>query len=223
MKGEQLENILLILGSPRGRASFSSQIGRRIVDDLKARYPAAKVVVRNLGKEALPHVSDSFVSGRMLSAEQRSPAEAKAMEQSDILVGELMAADVLVLATPMHNFGVSAAVKTWIDQIVRPGVTFSYSEGRPVGLVTGKKAVLALASGGAYSAGPMKGLDFQEPYLRAVLGFIGITDIETVRVEGVGLGEATVRHAVASAQARADDIVRAIASDPSTPTMAEAA
>ncbi len=218
-----MNNILLILGSPRGSASFSSQIGRRIVDDLKARYPAAKVVVRNLGKEPLPQVSESFVSGRMLGAEQRSPAESQALAQSDILVGELMAADILVLATPMHNFGVSAAVKTWIDQIVRPGVTFSYSEGRPVGLVTGKKVVLALASGGAYSEGPMKAFDFQEPYLRTVLGFIGMTDIETVRIEGVGLGESAVRNAVTSAKARADDIVRAITSDASKQAMAEAA
>jgi FMN-dependent NADH-azoreductase len=218
-----LNNILLILGSPRAKSSFSSQIGRRIVDDLKSRYPAAKVVVRNLGKEPLPHVGESFANGRALAAERRGPAENHALEQSDIMVGELMGADIIVIATLMHNFGVSAAVKTWIDHIVRPGVTFSYSETGPVGLAKGKKVILALASGGRYSDGPMKAVDFQEPYLRAVLGFIGMTDIEVVRIEGVGLGEASERHAVASAQAKADDIVREIASKTSIATVAEAA
>jgi FMN-dependent NADH-azoreductase len=100
-----MKNILLILGSPRDRASYSHQIGRRIVDDLKSRYPSAKVVVRNLAKEALPDVGEGFVTGRVFSEDKRSAAETAALALSDVLVAELMAADVLVLATPMHNFG----------------------------------------------------------------------------------------------------------------------
>jgi FMN-dependent NADH-azoreductase len=218
-----MKNILLVLGSPRGSASYSHQIGRRIVDDLKSRYPAAKVVVRNLGKEPLPDVSDAFVSGRMLAADQRNARETQAIAVSDVLVGELMAADVVVLATPMHNFGVSAAVKTWIDHIVRPGVTFSYSASGPMGLAKGKKLILALASGGIYADGPMKAYDFQEPYLRAVLGFLGMTDVEVVRIEGVALGEDAERNAVKSAKARADDIVRALVSGASVQALAAAA
>jgi FMN-dependent NADH-azoreductase len=218
-----MKSILLILGSPRGQASYSQQIGRRIVDDLKARYPSAKVVVRNLAKEPLPVVSDAFVSGRLLSQDKRTAAEAQALALSDVLVGELMAADVLVLATPMHNFGISAAVKVWIDQIVRPGVTFSYSDKGPIGLVKDKKVVLVLARGGVYSDGPMKQYDFQEPYLRSLLGFIGMTDIDVVRIEGVALGDEAVRNAVTSAKARADEIVRVIAAGASVPALAEAA
>jgi FMN-dependent NADH-azoreductase len=218
-----MKNILLVLGSPRGSASYSNQIGRRIVDDLKARYPAAAVTVRNLGKEALPHVGEPFVNGRMLAQESRDPRETQAIAFSDVLVGELMAADVVVLASPMHNFGVPAAVKGWIDQIVRPGVTFTYSEAGPAGLVKDKKVVLVLASGGAYGEGPMKAFDFQEPYLRTVLGFIGMTDIEVVRVEGVSLGEDAVRNAVTSAKARADDVVRNLIDSASVQALAEAA
>jgi FMN-dependent NADH-azoreductase len=218
-----MKSILLVLGSPRGRASYSSQIARRIVDDLKARHPAAKVVVRNLGKEPPPVVSEAFVDGRALTADKRSALESQALEASDVLVGELMAADVIVLATPMHNFGVSAAVKTWIDRIVLPRVTFSYSEKGPMGLVKGKKVILVLASGGIYAEGPMKQYDFQEPYLRSVLGFIGMTDIEVVRVEGVGLGEDAVRNAVTSAQGRADQVVQRISSGASAQSMAEPA
>ncbi len=217
-----MKNILLILGSPRGRA-YSQQIGRRIVDDLKSRYPSAKVVVRNLTKEPLPEVSDAFVTGRLLAQDNRTAAEAHALALSDLLVGELMAADVLVLATPTHNFGISTSVKAWIDQIVRPGVTFSYSDKGPMGLVPGKKLILVLARGGVYSEGPMKPYDFQEPYLRAVLGFIGMTDVEVIRIEGVAMGDDAVRNAVTAAKAQADDAVRAIASDASVPALAEAA
>lgn len=218
-----MKNILLILGSPRDRASYSHQIGRRIVDDLKSRYPSAKVVVRNLAKQALPDVGEGFVTGRVLAQDKRSAAEANALALSDVMVAELMAADVLVLATPMHNFGVSASVKAWIDHIVRPGVTFSYSDKGPLGLVQGKKVILVLARGGIYAEGPMKQYDFQEPYLRTVLGFIGMTDVEVIRIEGVALGDDAVRNAVTSAKAQVDEVVRVIASETSTPALAEAA
>ena len=215
-----MKNILLILGSPRDRASYSHQIGRRVVDDLKSRYPSAKVVVRNLVEEALPDVDEGFVTGRVLAPDKRSAAETEALALSDVLVAELMAADVIVLATPMHNFGISAAVKKWIDQIVRPGVTFSYSDKGALGLVQGKKTVLVIARGGVYSEGPMKPYDFQEPYLRSVLGFIGMTDVEVIRIEGVAMGDDAVRNAVTSAKAQADDVVRAIASDASITALA---
>jgi FMN-dependent NADH-azoreductase len=218
-----MNNILLVLGSPRGRASYSQQIARRIVDDLKSRHPAATVVVRNLAKEPLPQVSDAFATGRVIAPDKRSDSEAQAIALSDALVGELMAADVVVLATPMHNFGVSAAMKTWIDQIVRPGITFSYSEKGPEGLVRNKKVILVLARGGIYSEGPMKAYDFQEPYLRAALGFIGMTDIEVVRIEGVALSEDAVRTAVTSAKQTADELVRILTSESSTKALAEAA
>jgi FMN-dependent NADH-azoreductase len=218
-----MKNILLILGSPRDRASYSHQIGRRIVDDLKSRYPSAKVVVRNLAKEALPDVGEGFVTGRVLAPDKRSTAETEALALSDVMVAELMATDVLVLATPMHNFGISASVKKWIDQIVRPGVTFSYSDKGPLGLVQGKKVILVLARGGVYSEGPMKPYDFQEPYLRTVLGFIGMTDVEVIRIEGVAMGDDAVRSAVTSAKAQADAVVRVIASGASVPVLAEAA
>ena len=218
-----MNNILLVLGSPLGRTSYSHQIARRIVDDLKSRHPAATVVVRNLAKEPLPQVSEDFATGRMLAPDKRSASEAEAIALSDVLVGELMAADVVVLATPMHNFGVSAAMKTWIDQIVRPGITFSYSDKGSAGLVRNKKVILVLARGGVYSEGSMKAYDFQEPYLRAALGFIGMTDIEVVRIEGVALGEDAVRTAVTSAKQTADELVRILTSESSTKALAEAA
>jgi FMN-dependent NADH-azoreductase len=153
---------------------------------------------------------------RYRTSTRRSPPDARCRlrsggtQISDALVDELFAAEVIVIAAPMHNFGVPSSLKAWIDHIVRPGRTFTYSEKGPQGLMTGKKAVLVLARGGVYSEGPMQAFDFQEPYLRAALGFIGITDVEVIRVEGVAFGEEAVSQALRSADARATAIVRRI-------------
>ena len=143
--------------------------------------------------------------------EKRSPAEAKALALSDALVDELAAADVVVLAVPMYNFGLPSSLKAWIDHIVRPGRTFSYGEKGPEGLLKGKKAVVVVARGGVYSEGPAQQLDFQESYLRAVLGFIGITNVHVVRVEGVAMGEEALKNAMASAKAQSEEVVREFA------------
>src|SRR5438874_1887594 len=123
-----MKNILFVLSSPRGWKSYSHQFAGHIVDDLKARHPGAKVVVRDVAKEPLPHVGEAFGTGRVLPLEKRSPAEAKALALSDALVDELAAADVVVLAVPMYNFGLPSSLKAWIDHIVRPGRTFAYGE-----------------------------------------------------------------------------------------------
>jgi FMN-dependent NADH-azoreductase len=203
-------NILFVTSSPRGGESYSHRVARRVVDDLIARNPGARVVVRDVASQPLPHIDAAFGTGRVVPAEKRSDTDWQALELSDTLVDELLAADVIVIAAPMHNFGLPSSLKAWIDHIVRPGRTFSYSEKGPQGLATGKKAVFVLARGGVYSEGPMQGFDFQEPYLRAVLGFIGITDVEVVRVEGVAFGEEAAGQALRSAEVRADAIVRRI-------------
>jgi FMN-dependent NADH-azoreductase len=203
-------NILFVPSSPRGGESYSHRVARRIVDDLVARNPGARVVVRDVARQPLPHIGAAFASGRMVPAEKRSDADWQALALSDALVDELFAADVIVVAAPMLNFGVPSSLKAWIDHIVRPGRAFTYSDKGPQGLVTGKKAVFVFARGGVYSEGPMQALDFQEPYLRAVLGFIGITDVEVVRVEGVAFGEDAVNQALRSAEVRANAIVRRI-------------
>jgi FMN-dependent NADH-azoreductase len=203
-------NILFVPSSPRGGESYSHRVARRIVDDLIARNPGARVVVRDVARQPLPHIGSAFASGRTVPAEKRSDADWQALALSDALVDELFAADVIVIAAPMHNFGVPSSLKAWIDHIVRPGRAFTYSDKGPQGLVTGKKAVFVFARGGVYSEGPMQAFDFQEPYLRAVLGFIGITDVEVVRVEGVAFGEEAVSQALRSAEAQADAIVRRI-------------
>lgn len=206
-----MNNVLFVTSSPRGQNSYSQQLARRVVDDLKIANPAASIVVRNVARDPLPHVGDAFVSGMALSAEQRSPAEARAIAVSDALIDEMIAADVLVLAVPMYNFGLPSALKAWIDHVVRAGRTFSYGAQGPLGLLKNKKAVVVVSRGGIYSEGPMQAFDFQENYLKSVLGFIGISEVEVVRVEGVAMGEQAVRKAMLAARTRSDNVVRELA------------
>ncbi|HEV2977396.1 MAG TPA: NAD(P)H-dependent oxidoreductase [Casimicrobiaceae bacterium] len=205
-----MSHVLFVTSSPRGWQSYSHRTARGIVDDLKIQDPGVQVVVRDLARQPLPHTSEDYASSRALPADKRDQAAARALALSDAMVDELVAADVVVIAAPMHNFGIPSALKAWIDHIVRPGRTFSYSAQGPRGLLEGKKLVLVLARGGVYASGPMQVFDFQEPYLRTVLGFIGMTDIEVVRLEGLALGDEAVRAALASAAAQAGDLVRRI-------------
>jgi FMN-dependent NADH-azoreductase len=143
-------NSLLIQSSPRGLESFSQKVALSIVSDLEQRYPGAEVVVRDLAQNPPPHVGNAFVAGLSTGPEQRTPEQTKALALSDLLIDELMASTLIVLAVPMHNFGGPSTLKAWIDDVARAGSTFSYSEKGPVGLLRGKRAILVLASGGLY-------------------------------------------------------------------------
>src|SRR5882762_3324476 len=207
----QMKNILLIQSSPRGLESYSQKVARFIVDDLEERYPGANVVVRDLAQNPPPHVGQAFVGGNSAGPEQRTPEQTKALALSDVLIDELLTAEVIVFAVPMHNFGPPSTLKAWIDHVVRIGRTVSYSQKGPEGMLKGKRAILVLARGGVYSDGPAKTFDFQEPYLRAILGFIGLTDIEVVRVEGVAMSAIGPEKAVASAMARSTEVLTSVA------------
>ena len=205
-----MKNILYIQSSPRGSESYSQKVAQSIVDELAGSYPDANVAVRNLAQNPPPHVGEAFVGGLWLGPEQRTPKQAAALAVSDVLIDELLAADVIVLAVPMHNFGPPSTLKAWIDHVVRVGRTVSYSQKGPEGMLKGKRAILVLASGGVYSDGPARPLDFQEPYLRAILGFIGLTDVDVVRVEGVARSTIGPEKAVASATARSKEILTTV-------------
>ena len=203
-----MKRILWVSSNLHGVTWHSQSIAQRVVDELKSRIPDAEVVVRDVANQPLPHAGAGFVTGRRLPYGEHNADQAEAIAASDVLVAELQAADVVVVTAPMHNFGVPSALKAWIDQIVRPGVAFTYSATGPVGLLRGKKVIFVLASGGIYSEGPMRAFDFQEPYLRAVFSFIGMDDIRVVRIEGVALGDVALARGVAKAHAQVDQVVR---------------
>lgn len=192
-------NILLILSSPRGEASHSTKVARALVERLKAASPDATVTVRDLAAEPLPHIGEQFVAGLFTPAESRSVTQQAEVERSDRLVDELLAADTVVIASAMINFAPASTLKAWLDHVARAGRTFSYTEAGPKGLIEGKKVYIVESRGGVYSEGPAKAIDFQEPYLRHMLGFMGITDVEAVYVEGVMLGPDAGEKAVSAA------------------------
>lgn len=194
-----MSKILLVTSSPRGVASHSSRIGRSLADRLASGDSRSSLVVRDLSKEPLQHIGEDFVTALGTPPEQRTPAQSAAMALSDRLIAELFDADVIVIASAMINFGVSSTLKTYIDHLLRASVTFRYTAHGPEGLVKGKKAFIVQASGGVYSEGPAKAANFQDTYLKHVLGFIGITDVDVIRIEGVASGAEATEKALSAA------------------------
>ena len=206
-----MKNILLIESSPRGGDSYSHQAARSIVNELQTRNPGSGIVVRDLGQNPPPHVGMAFIGGMYAAPEQRTPDQARSLALSDALIDELFAADTIVIASPMHNLGVPSTLKAWIDHISRAGRTFSYGANGPQGLLKDKHAIVVLASGGVYSEGHMKALDFAEPYLRTALGFLGITDVDVVRVAGVAISAIGPEKALATANSQSKQLVASLA------------
>jgi FMN-dependent NADH-azoreductase len=201
----QMTNTLLLLSSPRGAASLSTRIATVLADRFAAS-PGSKIQVHDLAAEALPHIDPDYAEGRMLPPGQRSAGQAQAVARAEALLDELNAADVVVIASSMINFGPSSILKAWLDHIVWPGRTVAYSETGPKGLLTGKKVYLVIASGGIYSVGPAAPHDFQTPYLKYVLGVIGLTDLEVIRVEGHAYGPEAAEKAISEALSTVADV-----------------
>lgn len=182
-----MKRILIIESSPRGAESASRQLKEKLKKRVRALYPEAKFVEHDLSKDPLPHLD--YPTVKAIFTKDRAEAESLkgALRLSDQHTEEVLSSDLLVIATPMWNFGLPSSLKAWIDHIVRPGKTFRYTSSGAEGLALGKKAVLVLASGGVFTDGPWKPWDTVEPYLRLILGFIGITDVQTVRAEGMNI------------------------------------
>ncbi|ONN65524.1 FMN-dependent NADH-azoreductase [Herbaspirillum sp. VT-16-41] len=197
-----MSTLLHIDSSARTGGSISRQLTASFAQQWQAKNPGGQVVHRDLAANTLPHLSESMMGAYFTPADARSAEQADVIKQSDALVDELLAADTIVIGVPMYNFAPPSTLKAWIDHVFRAGRTFKYTETGPVGLVTGKKAVIILSRGGKYSEGPMEALDFQGKYLKSALGFIGITDVELVIAEGVSMGEEAAKQAVAGAEAK---------------------
>jgi FMN-dependent NADH-azoreductase len=193
-----MSNILLITSSPRS-ASYSTKVAQSLAEQLASLELGASITVRDLAREPLPHIDDSFATARGVPPENLTPVQKQTLALSDKLIKELFAADTIIIAAAMFNFGIPSNLKAYIDHVVRPRVTFSYSEKGPEGLVKGKKVYLVVARGGMYTEGPMKQFNFQDTYLRTVLGFIGLNDIELITVEGVAFGPEAADRAVSNA------------------------
>jgi FMN-dependent NADH-azoreductase len=187
-----MPTLLSIEVSPRGEHSTSRKLASVFTEGWRASHPGGSVITRDLMKTNLPFVDLPWIGGAFTPPEQHSPESKAAIKISDELVAELKAANQIVLATPMYNFSIPAVLKAYIDHIVRVGVTVQDN----VGLLTGKKATIIMATGGDFSPGsPVEGYNLASGYLRQVLGFIGIKDIEIIlapRAKAGNMGETAV-------------------------------
>lgn len=189
--------ILQINASARAESGNSTRLANAITAHLKSRHPAAEVEVRDLAKNPLPFLDEAGVTALFTPADQRTPEQVARIALDEAMIARVQAADVLVLGVPMYNFGVSVQLKSFIDSIARAGITFRYTEAGPEGLIKGKRVYVACARGGVYRDTPA---DSQTPYLRQVLGFLGMTDVEFIYAEGMNLGAESAEKAFAAAE-----------------------
>ena len=190
-------NILLIKSSLFGDAGQSSRLAKEFVAGLMEANPGATLVVRDLVVEPVPHLDPARLAAFGAKANP-SPEQRTVLAQSDALIDELRRADVLVLGLPMYNFGVPSQLKAWYDHIARAGLTFRYTEtGESQGLLIGKQAYIFAARGGEHAAA---GNDWQAQFVRVILGFIGISDVQFVYAEGLAINEDRRQNSLAAAR-----------------------
>jgi FMN-dependent NADH-azoreductase len=204
-----MKNLLYVTASLSGPDSKSGLIGREFLAGWQAAHGAAHVVHRDVGAGTVPHLTGAHLKAWATAPEQRSDREQALTRESEPLLAEVEAADVIVIAAPMYNFAIPSTLKAWIDHITRAGRTFRYTaEGKPEGLLKNKKVYVIAARGGIYTGdSPFKSLDFQEPYLRTILGFIGLTDVTFVHVEGQLMGPETAEAGLVRARDTLNGVV----------------
>jgi FMN-dependent NADH-azoreductase len=198
-----MTNILYLKTSPRGDASYSSRVGTHALDELRKAHPGASVIERDLAGEQPGHIDASYLAALGTPEDKREEADRARIAHADTLIDELLAADTVVISVAMINFAIPSTLKAWIDQVARAGRTFRYVDGKPEGLATGKRVILVQAHGGQYCNTPAQSIDFVTPYLLHMLGFMGMTDVEVIHVEGTIFGEETAEKAVVAGIERA--------------------
>lgn len=192
-------NILQLNTSARTSGARSTQLADAITQRLLARHPDATLTVRDFALTPHPVLDEFALAALQTPPARRTAAQAARVALDDILIAELKFADVLVLGVPMYNFHIPVQLKSWIDAVARAGVTFRYTASGPEGLLTGKKAYVALTRGGRYQD---TDADHQAPYLKNVLGFIGIDDVSFVYAEGLAMGDEAANEGLARAETR---------------------
>jgi FMN-dependent NADH-azoreductase len=192
-----MTNILHINSSVFGQSGKSSQMSQEFIQALRNKLDDSTMIFRDLHENPLPHLDGERFTSFVTPAEQRSPAQQAIVAESDILINELRDADIIVLGMPLYNLGVPSTFKAYIDHIARAGETFRYTANGPQGLLSDKKVYVFAARGGQYLDTPM---DTQTPYLRHILGLMGISDIEFIYAEGLNIGPDVANQALADAR-----------------------
>lgn len=204
-----MSTLLMVNSSPRSN-SVSRKLTRQFAQDWKTRRPNAQIIERDLSDGSIPYLNESWIEAAYTPEPQRTPAQRNLLALSDTLVDEIMAADVIVLGIPMHNYSVPASFKAWIDQIARAGKTFSYTSQGPKGLIPSHKKVVAILSrGGVYSPeGALGAMDFQVSYLWQVFALVGLTDVTFIHADRQGMGGQAAQLAADQALQHLSSLVR---------------
>jgi FMN-dependent NADH-azoreductase len=200
-----MSNVLFVTSSVFGENSKSRAVALDFLQAWQSTHSGTRVTTRDTS--AIGHVNAQTFTASMTPADQRSPEQAAAASLADALITEVEAADVIVIAAPMYNFSISSTLKAWIDHIARAGRTFGYTANGPEGLLKGKRVFVASSRGGFYAAGPAKPMDFQEPYLRTMLGFLGLTDVTFIHAEGQNVSAEAAAEGLRKAHAAIAELV----------------
>ena len=189
--------VLQINASARRDGANSTKVANSVVAGLQAKNPAAQITLRDLAANPVTVLDEAALGALFTPAEQRNAAQNAVVAEYDALIAELQAHDVIVLGVPMYNVGVPVQLKSWIDAVARAGLTFRYTATGPEGLLKGKTVYVALARGGLYRD---TANDSQVPYLKSVLGFLGLTDVRFIYAEGLNMGPEAAAKGFAQAQ-----------------------
>lgn len=197
-------NLLFVSSSLFNGQSKSREIAGEFIAGWRRANPSGRIVERALAPANIPHLSSDTLAALGKAVDARTAEERAAVAFADALIAEVEAADTLVIAAPMYNFTIPTTLKAWIDHIARAGRTFRYTAQGPEGLLKGKKVVVVVSRGGFYSGdAPTAAMDYQEPYLRAMLGFLGLTDVSFIEVEGQAIGPEVAAKGLEAARAAA--------------------
>lgn len=181
--------------------SVSRHLTAAVVAQIAADHAGVAVTYRDLVAEPVAHLSGTHLMAANLKPEDIGQALAADLQDGAAILEQFLAADTIVIGAPMYNFSLPSQLKAWVDRIAVAGKTFRYSEAGPEGLAGGKTVIVVSTRGGIYSSGPAAAMDHQESYLTAVFGFLGITDIEFIRAEGLNLGPEAKQAAITAAEA----------------------
>ena len=202
-----MSTVLVLTCSPRGERSVSRALTTRFAQEWAKHHPQDTIRLRDLGQNPVPHVNEMWIVGASAGEEHQSGASREAVSISDTLIEELLSADRYVIGVPMYNFNIPSTFKAWIDQIVRAGRTFAGGPTGYEGLVKDRRALFITTSGGIYAPGtPAAEMNFQEPYLRAIFAFIGVTDVKFVVASGMNQGPDEAAKSRAKAERALDDL-----------------
>ncbi|WP_226093592.1 NAD(P)H-dependent oxidoreductase [Dickeya oryzae] len=200
-------NILHIDSSILADGSVTRQLSAEVIEQLTLRYPDAALSYRDVVAQEIRHLTGPIVAG----FRQVDTATLQEHQLSEQLVSEFLASDVIVIGAPMYNFSVSSQLKAWLDRIAQAGRTFKYTETGPVGLSAGRKVIIVSARGGFYGKPPFASLDFQERYLQAFFGFLGIHDVYFIRAEGASKGDEIKNREIENARSSIQSVINTLA------------